>query len=78
MMEQSLAAIEEMTNVAVRLDPIKGLAESMIEHAGEIGHDTIVGAATAVVDACDEALEHLGRESVTTVAHAVQNAGGVT
>ncbi len=76
MMTQSAAAIEEMNNVVTRVQTVQECAQTMVESAGEIGHETLVAAAQAIVDVCEEALGNLDRDLVTRIAHAVQNAGG--
>ncbi len=76
MMTNASAAIDEINNVVERIFIVKECAQTMVESAGEIGHETLVGAAQAIVDACEEALGRLDRDLVVRVAHAVQNAGG--
>lgn len=78
MMDQAKAAIDEMTNLMVRIDSIKGQSEDLRDHVGDIGAASLVAAQQKVIDACDAALASLSgaRGDVTKVAHMVQNAGG--
>lgn len=57
---------------------IKALAEDMQQHAGAIGHQTLLAADAAIIDAATGAIEggQLFASKLADLAHSIQDAGG--